>query len=478
MPMVDWINPFHIVLFLAIHSLSWLGVVHALLTKQDPRSALGWSATMLFLPLVGPLLYTLFGISRAQSAAQRMLHRIASHDPGYVHPPREPHRQHTIPPEAQLLEKLGHRLTARNLCGGNSITPLHNGNAAYPAMLQAIDEARHLVYLSTYIFSAGEVASSFCRALSRAAARGVDVRLLVDGFGGSFYSLRKPWAELARTPVQVARFLPLRLLPPRLCINLRNHRKVLVCDGVAFTGGMNISDAHVLRGSRNDVQDMHFRCTGPIARQLLRAFMLDWGFACGSYSPLPEMPIVEQGGGSHCRLILDGPDSDTDPLNDLIAGAISGARRSVRIMTPYFLPTSQLMTSLRSAAQRGLDVRVVLPARNNLPYVHWASFRLMPSLLRAGVRIWQQQPPFAHTKLLAVDGYYAQIGSANLDARSLHLNFELNMEVFDEHFHDLLAEHMDKAMQRGTEITLERLARRSLPVRLRDAACWLFSPYL
>ena len=476
--MMDGLNPFHILLALCIHGLSWLGVVHALLTKQDPRSALGWSATMLFLPLVGPLLYALLGISRAQSAAQRMMRSIAAHDPGYVHLPREPHEQHTLPQGAVLLEQLGHRLTARNLCGGNAITPLHNGSEAYPAMLQAIDEARHVVYLSTYIFSAGEVAATFCRTLARAAARGVDVRLLVDGFGGSFYSLRKPWAGLARKGVKVARFLPLRLLPPRLCINLRNHRKVLVCDGTAFTGGMNISDGHVLRGSRSDVQDMHFRCTGPIAQQLLRAFMLDWGFACGCYSPLPEVRVTESREDCHCRLILDGPDSDTDPLNDLIAGAISGARYSVRIMTPYFLPTSQLMTSLRSAAQRGLDVRVVLPSRNNLPFVHWASFRLIPSLLRAGVRIWLQPPPFAHTKLLAVDGYYSQIGSANLDARSLHLNFELNMEVFDRHFHDLLADHVDNAIRHGTEITLAGLARRPLPVRLRDAACWLFSPYL
>ena len=105
-------------------------------------------------------------------------------------------------------------------------------------------------------------------------------------------------------------------------------------------------------------------------------------------------------------------------------------------------------------------------------------FAMLPSLLRAGVRVWHQPPPFAHTKLLAVDGYYAQIGSANLDARSLRLNFELNMEVFDPHFHVLLVRHMEDAMRRGREMTLARLASRSLPLRLRDAACWLFSPYL
>ena len=147
-------------------------------------------------------------------------------------------------------------------------------------------------------------------------------------------------------------------------------------------------------------------------------------------------------------------------------------------MTPYFLPSHGLVSALRSAGQRGVDVRIVLPAKNNLFYVHWAQFRLLPTLLEAGVRVWYQQPPFAHTKLLAVDGYYAQIGSANLDARSLRLNFELNMEVFDPDFHGNIASHIDRAVASGREITADALAALSLPVKLRNAACWIFSPYL
>lgn len=477
--MWDTLHPVELVLLLLLHLLAWGAAGHAVLTKRDPRSALGWSAALIFLPVVGLLLYLAFGISRTQSAAQRMLRRLAAGEPYIPLSGEAPQRPERIPEQAVLLERLGRRLTGLELCGGNRIEPLRNGNEAYPAMLRAIHAARERVYLSSYIFAYGSTAEAFCEALALAAARGVDVRVLVDGFGGRFYSLRRPWAHLAARGVRVAQFLPLQLLPPKLCINLRTHRKLLVCDGVAFTGGMNISDHHVLSGRKGDVQDMHFRCCGPIVHQLLRAFLLDWGFACGSPDPVPvpAVPAVSEG-DSLCRLVLDGPDSDDDTLNDLMAGAISGATRSVHIMTPYFLPSHELMTSLRSAAQRGLDVRVILPERNNLPYVHWASFRLLPSLLRAGVRVWHQPPPFAHTKLLAVDGYYAQIGSANLDARSLRLNFELNMEVFDPQFHDLLVRHMREAAGRGREMTLSRLAARSLPLRLRDAACWLFSPYL
>ena len=147
-------------------------------------------------------------------------------------------------------------------------------------------------------------------------------------------------------------------------------------------------------------------------------------------------------------------------------------------MTPYFLPTREIMAALRSAAQKEIDVRVVLPAKNNMPLVHWASQRLMETLLQAGVRIFYQKPPFAHTKLLAIDGYYCQIGSANLDSRSLRLNFELNTEVFSPGFARGIEAHIDEKTEDAEEITLEKLQSLGTLQKLRNAACWLFSPYL
>lgn len=458
------------------HALSWVAVGHALLTKHDPRAALGWTVTALLLPLVGPLLYASFGISRAESRATRIMRRQAPLEPDYAHPPLPSAPPGHVPENIARMEHIGRVLTAQHLSVGDAISPLHNGDEAYPAMLQAINAAQERVYLSTYIFNAGLTAVAFCEALAAAAARGVDVRLLVDGVG-QLYSLRRPWKKLARRGVRVAVFLPPRLVPPNLSINLRNHRKLLVCDQTGFTGGMNIADENLAARGRNRVQDVHFRCEGPIVDQLRRAFLLDWGFSTGQYSPLPP-PSTEARGASRCRIIMDGPGSDEDPLSDIFCGVINAARRSVRIMTPYFLPSHGLVAALRSAGQRGVDVRVVLPAKNNLFYVHWATFRLLPTLLEAGVRVWHQPPPFAHTKLLAVDGYYSQIGSSNWDARSLRLNFELNMEIFDPKAHDAIAAHIDAALARGTEITLARLRGLSLPVRLRNAACWIFSPYL
>lgn len=469
----------NILLFLAIHSLSWVAVGHALLTKNDPRAALGWTVCVLLLPLIGPFLYVGFGISRAQSRAEKIMRRQA-YAPDRLLPPVNP-----IPEgkaslseteETITLARIGYKLTGASLCGGNDVCPLHNGDEAYPAMLEAINTAQSHVFLATYIFNAGKAGDAFVEALSAAAARGVDVRVLVDGVG-AFYSWRKPWRRLARRGVRTARFLPPSLLPPSLSINLRNHRKVLVCDAVGFTGGMNISDDNLSGVGSLRIQDMHFRCAGPVVNRLRHAFLLNWGFCTGEYVAPPPLPDADAG-VSRCRVIMDGPGNAADVLNDLICGAINMARWHVRIMTPYFLPSHDLMAALRSAGQRGVDVRVVLPAKNNLPYMNWATCRLLPGLLAAGVRVWFQPPPFAHTKLLTVDDCYTQVGSANLDARSLRLNFELNMEIFDAAFQARIVEFIDTTITKSREFTLDGFYAESLPVKLRNAACWLFSPYL
>lgn len=483
---MDWLLAVEAAGLLTAHLLSWAAVVHALLHKRDPRSALGWSVTALFLPGVGALLYLMFGIGRAESRAAQLMRTASLHadetrdvlhggsrpdcPPGHV-------PGATLPPQFRATARIGHTLTGRYLSGGNAITPLFNGDEAYPAMLEAIDRAEDHVYLTTYIFNGGPIGDAFCRALAAAAKRGVDVRLLVDGLGGSIYSWARPWRKLPAVGVQVARFLPPRLFPPSLAINLRNHRKVLVCDHTGFTGGMNIADYHVAASAAYSAQDVHFLCSGPIVAQLQEAFLLDWGFCTGTYDA-PRNVNEEMCGDSLCRMVLDGPGSGRDPLHDLLCGMVSGARRHVRIMTPYFLPTHELIVSLRTAALRGVQVDIILPGRNNLFYVHWATFHLLPSLLEAGVRIFYQPPPFAHTKLLMVDSYYTQFGSANLDPRSLRLNFELNVEAFDTSFARTMECFFDSVRAKSHQVSRDALRTLSLPTRLRNAACWVFSPYL
>lgn len=473
-----WFSSFGLICLAIAHCLALWAACHALLTKHDPRSALGWIAVLIFLPVAGLLIYLIFGIGRSQSRAEKIMRRISSIESRYyIHnsfgnEPSLPSR------EALLFNQLANRLSSTALTDGNAVLPLHNGDEAYPAMLRAIDAATGQVFLSSYIFNYGHAGEAFIGALERAHRRGVDVRVIVDGVG-AFYSWKKPWKILSGKGVPTARFRPPKLFPPNFGINLRSHRKVLVCDNVGFTGGMNIADGNLLKlkGNRKSlIQDMHFRFEGPVVKQLRRAFLLNWGFCTSQFEVLPgkESP---KSGNCGCRVIVDGPGGDSDPLNDLICGAINLARKHVRIMTPYFLPTHDLMASLRSAAQRGVNVWVVLPGHNNLAYISWAMARLLPNLLQAGVRVWEQPPPFAHTKLFTVDGFYSLVGSANMDSRSLRLNFELDMEIYDEAISRQLSDFMDEKRDAGREITLAELKKLSFLKKLRNGASWLFSPY-
>jgi cardiolipin synthetase 2 (EC 2.7.8.-) len=442
--------------------------LHALLHKRDPRAAMGWIGLCWLMPYGGAVLYALFGINRVASRAQRLRGAAAIPRAG------EGAAAAREDPLAQL-RRIGEAVTGLPLLEGAQVDPLADAEVAFPAMLEAIEGARRVVWLSSYLFSAGGWCRRFVDALAAAAARGVEVRVLVDGFG-EFYSLPRAVGRLTAAGVTAARFLPPRLLPPTLFINLRNHRKLLVVDReLAFAGGMNISNRHLLRGRRR-VSDLHFRLRGPVVAQIAEVFAEDWRFATGETLALtPPPPAV---GSAACRVISDGPDDDLDRLVLVMVAAVAAAHRRICIRTPYFLPPRELAVALQAAAVRGVEVDILLPARSNLPFVDWAGRHGLSELVERGVRVWLMPPPFAHHKLLLVDGDYALIGSANLDPRSLRLNFEVCVEVFDAALCERLCADFYRAREQARALDGHNLAARRLPVRIRDGLCWLFSPYL
>lgn len=456
-----------------------LAAGHALLNKRNPSGAFGWIAVCLLFPPVGPLLYMLFGINRVHIRARRLEARARRESgPARVRGERTP-TDPTLPPDFAGLAAAGDKLSEWPLVEGNRVEPLANGEQAYPAMLDAIENARRYVYLSTYIFETNRIGRRFIDCLSAAAERGVDVRVLLDGVG-DYYALprRRASTLLRHRGVRIARFLPPRLLPPSLGLNLRNHRKILIADGeIAFTGGINIGDRHFTENRRRRrVEDLHFSLRGPVVHQIETIFLGDWAFVTGQQTE-PSPPSAPAG-DTLCRAVDDGPTEDSDRLAALLVAAVSSARRRVLIMTPYFLPSRELVGALQSAALRGLDVSVVLPARNNLPYVHWAARHGLHELLTRSVKIYYQPPPFSHTKLFVIDDAYAVIGSANIDPRSLRLNFELGVEVYDAALVKRFAGHIVDTLARSRRYTSEDDRNRSLPGRIRDSFAWLFSPYL
>jgi cardiolipin synthase len=478
--------PMHVIHGILITLLTLLVVAtagHALLYKRDPRAAWGWIAVCLIFPLLGPFLYFLFGINRVRTRARKLERRSPFRITADHEPPEDGYGKlissFQVPHETADIARISDAVTRWRLVGGNGIEVLHNGEQAYPAMLEAIEASKRSLYLTTYIFETNETGSRFIEALGRAAQRGVDVRIMLDGVG-ELYSVPRASRLLKRRGVRTARFLPPTLFPPTLHINLRNHRKILVADGwICFVGGMNIGDRHLAEKETNPsrVIDMHFLLKGPVSSQIERAFLEDWGFITGEHT-LPALAPVAHHGGAFCRTIVDGPNEDLDKLGTVLQGAISSARRRVLIMTPYFLPPRGLIAAMQTAALRGAIVTIILPSKSNLPFVDWATRNMLWELLQKGVRVYYHPPPFVHTKLFVVDEHYAQIGSGNLDPRSLRLNFELNVEIYDRGFAGALASHVEHCLKRSSQVSLTDLDGRGLAVRFRDALAWLFSPYL
>ena len=446
--------------------------LHVLLRKRDVASAVGWIGLAWFAPITGAVSYFVFGVNRVQRRARRLRGQDGKRGARAAWP--NPGEDDHLDP---LIRGVA-RITGRATLSTAAVQVYNNGDEAYPAMLDAINAAQRAIGLSSYIFRADGWGTRFIDALAAAQARGVAVRVLVDGIGGGW--LRSPaYHALRHRGVPAARFLhsPLPWRMPFL--NLRSHKKILVLDGqVGFTGGMNIADENVMATHSPDpVQDTHFRLAGPVVCQLTEAFAQDWNFATDEdLDGDAWFPTLPDSGGTTARVIDAGPDEDVEKIEFAILQAVACARETIAVMTPYFLPDERMTTALALASMRGVAVDVVIPEKGDHAFVNWATFANVGPLLVDGVRIWRCPPPFRHSKIVVVDGEWCLIGSSNWDMRSFRLNFELCMELYDRDLAGVLSELMLRS--RGQPLTQADLNGRSLPVRLRDAGVRLLLPYL
>jgi cardiolipin synthase A/B len=456
----------------AVHIVLAAGVTaHALNTKRDPGSAVAWIGLAWLSPVIGSVLYLLLGVNRVRRRARTL--RPAD-DATPSTPPAQGRRSDHFAP----LATAGLQITGRPIASGNSFEVLSNGDTAYPRMIAAIDTATASVALQSYIFRADRVGKEFIAALVRAQERGAEVRVLIDGVGGG-YIWTPAYRRLRAARVPAARFLH-SALPWRMpFLNLRAHRKLLTVDGrLSFTGGLNIGAENLLAGHpRWPVLDTHFVVQGPVVAQLSDAFADQWRFATGeSLTGERWRPTLKHAGDCGARVVTSGPDQDLEKIELLILEAVACAQRTIRIMTPYFLPDDRLITALALAAMREVEVDVVLPEHSNHPAVDCATRAHIGPLLDSGCRIWVHGPPFDHGKLMTVDGQWCLVGSSNWDARSFRLNFEINLEVYSSALAGRLDENI--VARRGRQLTAGELRDRNWAVQLRDSAARLMLPYL
>jgi cardiolipin synthase len=488
-----WLVLWPHVLGTSILAINVVASAHAILVKRDTRSTIGWVGLIWLSPVFGAIAYAIFGVNRIRSRASQLRAGLitVTHELRDAVASPDRLREAIGPDDSPLrsLDRLVRDVTGRDLCDGNRIEPLDGGDEAYPRMLDAITEAKRSIGMASYIFDNDPTGRIFADALAAAVKRGVEVRVLIDGIGSS-YTWPSIVGRLAKAGVRVDRFLPTSVPIYFPYANLRNHRKILVVDGeVGFTGGLNIRDGCWLSHKpRHPVRDMHFELRGPVVAHLLEVFLEDWSFATGEvlagdhidgYFREAWRPQIAPAGAALARGIRYGPDDQNiGQIKLVLVGALAAAQKSVRLMTPYFLPDDAVCQALDVAAMRGVQVDIVLPGHNNLELVGWASTAMLWQVLGRGCNVWMSPPPFDHTKLMVVDGAWAMFGSGNWDERSMRLNFEFNVETYDRDLAARLDAHIEGVIARSSRRTLAEVDSRSIPVRLRDGIARLFSPYL
>ncbi|MGA7972209.1 MAG: phospholipase D-like domain-containing protein [Pseudolabrys sp.] len=465
-------------LFVTLYALIAAAVtVHVLLTKSDVRAALAWIAVAWLSPFFGAFLYFVFGINRVTRRALNLAMPERPEEAGEA-----PDARPAVPENICLLAEAGARVTGSPLIAGNAVSVFHGGDEAYPAMLEAIRNAKRSVALASYIFRYDVTGRAFVDALVAAHKRGVAVRVLLDSVGSGYFwsgTLR----DLKRGGVPAARFLH-TWLPWRMpFLNMRNHKKLLIVDGeVGFTGGLNIGAGHSRRlvRKRNEyVDDVQVRVEGPVVRQLLQTFAQDWSFTTDEdLTGEAWWPRIMTVGQVFARGIHSGPDADIYKLETILGAALAQARHRVRIVTPYFLPNQRMQFAIVQAGLRGVEVEILIPERSDHVLMDWA--------MRAHLRFFEDVPaavyftpaPFNHAKLMTVDGEWCLTGSSNWDTRSFRLNFEFDLECYDRALTANIDAVIDRKIAQCRNVDLAALAAAPPAVRLRDAAIRLLLPYL
>jgi len=493
-----WLSHFRLALFTLVHATTFaLVAIHCLRNRREPTSALLWLFVSFSFPLIGPLLFLAFGVNRVarqgwrkhesdrEFLSERRLREEQAMPLAYWRSVREAVVAEPATPFARELNTtLNAMLTDYPLLGGNRIEPLVTGEEAYPRMLRAIRAARHHIHLQSFIVGNDAVGREFLDLLRAKAEAGVAVRFLYDRFGSAHALLSGLLHRYRHVPhLRMAGWTQANPIKRQFQFNLRNHRKVLVVDGVeGFTGGINLSINNVRQGERPPDHDYHFALNGPIVQELQYAFLRDWYFMTDEdpHQLLIEahFPGAAAAGQALIRAFDGGPTAEVETMTDVFFAAIVAARRRLLAVTPYLVPTPDIVRAFRSAGLRGVDVRLVVPQKSNHLYAGMAGRALYDELLSAGVRIFERRPPFTHAKALIVDDELAVVGTANLDVRSLRLNYELNLAVYDETFINTLKRIVLDDIALSDEVILAAWRRRPPARRLAENFCSLLTPML
>ncbi len=473
--------------------LTFAYVVFLLLTigviiheKRDPVKALSWIVVLILLPIVGFLLYIVFGRNHRK---EKLFSRKGLRDLEQID---------TL--SQQQVDALNHAdwllsseitenrdiitLLLNNsktlLTNHNRISVLHDGPATFDAIKEALRGARSSIHLEYYIIEDDPLGREIAEILIEKAREGVEVRLIYDDVG-SWGLSRDYIGRLREAGVAVQCFM--RVVFPWLTskVNYRNHRKILVVDGeIGFTGGINIAQRYLTGTKMGPWRDTHLKLEGEAVRMLQIIFITDWYFVSKQYLTnqakyLPPTTVQDE---CLIQIATSGPDSDWASIMQAFFAAITHAQHHIYISSPYFTPNEAILTAIKVAALSGIDVRIMIPSRSDSKIVYWASRSYIGELIDARVNVYLYRKGFNHSKLIMIDGVFASVGSANMDIRSFEDNFEVSAIIYDQRITQELEEQFLEDLSQCRYVTREYWETRPILHTIYESVSRLFSPLL
>jgi cardiolipin synthase len=457
-----------------------------ILENRNPVKTISWILVLVLLPFAGIVIYLFFGQEYRKT---KMFSRKGLKD-------LEKLRNLTLeqldnlPKNHNLLgEKLYEKrrlinlmLTNSNaiLTSDNEVKVLLNGDQTFPEIFEAMENARHHIHLEYYIIENDKIGNRLRETLIRKAKEGVEVRLIFDDVGS--WELNKKFIRsMSDAGVQVDCFMKVRFPMLTSRVNYRNHRKILVVDGeTAFVGGLNFADRY-LEGipEIGAWRDTHLKVKGGAATALQIIFMADWYFVSkevlrGDNYFRPFVPGI----GKLVQMTASGPDSDWESISQAYFMAIASANEYVYISTPYLMPTSDIVTALKTAALGGVDVRIIVPGLSDAITPKWGTNSYIEELLEAGIKIYFYKAGFTHSKVIVVDDVFSSVGTANLDFRSLETNFEVNAMIYDPEIAQTLAAQFLNDQSKSEQVFLEKWTKRPRLNKIKESFARLLSPML
>jgi cardiolipin synthase len=466
----------------------WLAVIVRVILRphREPASRAAWIMLVIGLPVIGMLAYFLLGETSIGRRRIARAQKVLAHMPPMTSATsgNEANLRAEFPQRYAPLFRLGETITGLAPIGGNRGQLMADSNTAIDNIVVDMDAANDHVHLIFYIWLADNNGLKVVEALKRAATRGVVCRAMADGLGSRVMIGSRHWQDMRAAGVKVAVALPIGnplLQPFRGRIDLRNHRKIVVIDDtITYCGSQNCADPEFrVKPKYAPWVDALIRFEGPIARQNQYLFAYDWmKYVDEDIYSLLETPIDTNGTGFPAQIIATGPTGLNSAMPEMFTTLMYAAHRSLVITTPYYVPNESMQDALCSAAHRGIETTIVLPARNDSWQVAAASHSYYRELLQAGVKIHEYVGGLLHTKSMIIDDEVTLIGSANMDRRSFELNYENNILFYDPALTAEMRQRQDSYLAQSDPVTVDMVDQWSLTRQFWNNTIAMISPVL